>query len=88
MNDWINLIQWPAMVVTILASWLVASQHARRREYGFWVFLVSNALWVLWGWHAQAYALITLQVALAALNIRGAKKNDKTTSQDRDTATG
>jgi hypothetical protein len=33
-------------------------------------------LWVAWGWHAAAYALIVLQVALAALNIRGAYKND------------
>jgi len=33
-------------------------------------------LWVIWGVHDGAYALISLQVALAALNIRGAVKNE------------
>lgn len=64
------------MAITVCAAWLVASRSARKREVGFWVFLASNALWTVWGWHAQAYALIALQVALAAMNIRGAYKND------------
>lgn len=75
MND-LDLIQWPAMIVTVTAAWLVASQSKRRREFGFWVFLLSNALWIVWGWHAHAYALIALQIALAALNVRGAHKNE------------
>lgn len=74
--DDLNLLQWPAMVVTIIAAWLIASQTKRRRLIGFWCFLLSNALWVVWGWHDQAYALVVLQVALAALNIRGAYKNE------------
>lgn len=74
--DAIDLLQWPAMLVTIVAAWLVASQSRRRREAGFWVFLLSNALWIVWGWHDSAYALIALQLALAALNIRGAYKNE------------
>jgi hypothetical protein len=73
---WIDALQWPAMVVTVLAAWLVASQSRRRRTAGFWLFLLSNALWIAWGWHDGAHALIALQVALAALNIRGAWKND------------
>jgi hypothetical protein len=48
----------------------------RRRKAGFWLFLVSNALWVVWGLHSSAPALIALQVALAAMNIRGAMKTD------------
>jgi hypothetical protein len=43
---WLNALQWPAMLVTLLASWLVASQKDVLRARGFWVFLVSNALWV------------------------------------------
>ena len=72
--DYLNLLQWPAMLVTLVAAWLVASGSERRRNIGFWVFLLSNLLWVVWGWHAQALALIALQVGLAALNIRGAMK--------------
>jgi hypothetical protein len=74
--EFLDLVQWPAMVVTVLAAWLVASQSKRKREIGFWVFLLSNALWIIWGVHANAYALITLQLCLAAMNIRGAYKND------------
>ena len=72
----IDLVQWPAMAVSVGAAWLVASHRQRRRSWGFWVFLLSNVLWVLWGWHTQAYALICLQVALAAMNIRGAMNNE------------
>jgi hypothetical protein len=74
--DLIDLVQWPAMATTVVAAWLVASQSKRRRSWGFWCFLLSNVLWVIWGWHVSAYALILLQVCLAALNIRGARKNE------------
>ena len=74
--DYLDLIQWPAMLVTIVASWLVASQSKRRRKIGFWIFLLSNAMWIAWGWSAAAYALIVLQVALAVMNTRGASKNE------------
>ena len=70
------MMQWPAMVMTVVAAWLVGSRSAVKRNLGFWIFLVSNVLWVIWGWHARAHALIVLQLCLAALNIRGAQKND------------
>jgi hypothetical protein len=75
MND-LDLLQWPAMAATVIAAWLVASQSKHKREIGFWCFLASNALWIVWGWHDRAYALVAMQVALAALNIRGARKNE------------
>jgi hypothetical protein len=74
--DYLNSLQWPAMVVTIVAAWLIASKSTRRRVVGFWTFLVSNVLWIVWAWHADAYALIALQIALAVLNFRGVYKND------------
>jgi len=77
--DPVGLIQWPAMVSTILASRLVGSQKKHRRRWGFWVFLLSNVLWVIWGWHDHAYALIALQFALAFINIRGVSKNEQPT---------
>jgi hypothetical protein len=63
------------MVVTVLAAWLVASQRKFKRNWGFWVFLLSNVLWIAWGLNDGAYALIVLQVCLAFLNVRGAIKN-------------
>ncbi len=70
------------MAVTIMAAWLVASESAKRRNVGFWVFLASNVLWVVWGFIASAYALIVLQVALAAMNIRGARKTEKASAEE------
>ena len=73
--DWLDAIQWPAMAVTVIAAWLVASQRKFKRNWGFWLFLVSNALWIAWGLHDNAYALIVLQLCLAFVNIRGTMKN-------------
>jgi hypothetical protein len=70
------MLQWPAMVVTIIGAWLVASRSKRRRTIGFWVFLASNVLWSVWGWHTRAYALIILQIFLAVTNARGVYRND------------
>jgi hypothetical protein len=74
MDDWLNLAQWPAMVATVVSSWLVGSSQPDKRSAGFWVFLSSNALWVAWGWHTGAWALVTLQVILLAMNVRGLNK--------------
>ena len=82
--DWIDHLQWPAMAASLLAAWLVASNSKHRRNVGFWVFLGSNVLWTLWGWHDGALALIALQVALAALNIRGVAKTEQPAPPGRD----
>ncbi|HYL90151.1 MAG TPA: hypothetical protein VEU32_15465 [Burkholderiales bacterium] len=74
--DIVDLLQWPAMLTTVAASWLVASRSPARRAAGFGCFLASNLLWVLWGWHDHAHALVALQFCLAALNMRGVYKNE------------
>ncbi|MEF2265637.1 hypothetical protein V3C40_02490 [Janthinobacterium sp. LS2A] len=76
MSDFIELLQWPAMAASLLAAWLVGSRAAARRFAGFWVFLFSNVLWVCWGWHDEAWALIILNVCLALTNVRGIVKNE------------
>jgi hypothetical protein len=78
--QWLDALQWPAMLATLGAAWLVASQQPGKRSWGFWVYLGSNVLWVAWALHDHAYALLALQVGLAAMNIRGVKKNDETTT--------
>jgi hypothetical protein len=74
--DIVDLLQWPAMVITVVAAYLVASRSARKRAVGFWCFIASNILWVSWGLHDHAYALVGLQFCLAAMNIRGVYKNE------------
>ena len=41
----------------------------------FWIYLLSNALWTVWGLQTQAWALMLLQFGLAAMNLRGVRKN-------------
>ena len=71
-----NVLQWTAMATTLVAAWLVASTAPARRAIGFWIFLASNALWIAWGIHDGAFALVALQFGLAGLNIRGGRKNE------------
>ena len=75
--NYLDLLQWPAMAATVAAAWLVASRSAHKRSVGFWVFLASNMLWVAWGLHDTAWALVALQVVLALMNVRGVRKNEK-----------
>ena len=74
--DLVDALQGPAMAVTLAAAWLVASNSKTKRNWGFWCFIASNVLWMAWGWHASAWALIVLQVGLFFLNLRGAKKTE------------
>ena len=74
--DLMNLLQWPAMAVTIAAAWLVGSNGKGKRNWGFWLFLASNVMWIAWGMYAKAPALVVLQLGLAAMNIRGASKTE------------
>lgn len=76
----LDLLQWPAMAATLIASWYVASNDPRRRNVAFWIFLLSNVLWALWGIYAAAYALIVLQIGLLLINVRGASKTDDAAS--------
>ncbi|AJP52195.1 hypothetical protein PF1751_v1c24950 [Pseudomonas simiae] len=43
--DYIDLIQWPAMAVTVISAWFIGSQRAYRRMIAFW------------GGHPKQYAL-------------------------------
>ena len=76
MDEFIDFLQWPAMLVTLFAAYLIGSKRAERRVFGFSMFILSNLLWIAWGWHDEAWALIALQVALLVTNIRGIFKNE------------
>ena len=76
MDGFIDFFQWPAMAVSLIAAYLVGAKRAERRILGFWTFIFSNVLWIIWGWHDEAWALIALQVALLAMNVRGIFRNE------------
>lgn len=76
----LDLLQWPAMLITLLAAWAVGSRSASRRRIGFWLFIASNLLWIAWGLSERVWALIILQIGLFTLNLRGARKNEELAS--------
>ena len=53
------------------------SNHLRKAAD--WYETASNVMWVAWGWHAHAWALIALQFCLCVMNIRGAYKAESPT---------
>lgn len=73
----LDLLQWPAMAVTLAAAFLVGARHAKKRVAGFWTFILSNVLWIVWGVHDDAWALIALQAGLAAMNVRAIVRNER-----------
>ena len=84
LNTLLITSQWAAMVVTLIASWLVGSCSSRKRSLGFWCFILSNTLWVIWGWYDNALALVGLQIGLFILNLRGAQKNEHGSAKNHD----
>lgn len=66
----LDVLQWPALAVTVAALWLVATDLSRR-PWGYSLALVASALWAAWAWHAGAWALAVLQVLLAGGALRG-----------------
>jgi hypothetical protein len=65
------------MAVTLYAAYHIGSKREDRRIFGFSMFVLSNVLWIVWGWHDEAWALIGLQVGLFVMNVRGIVKNEK-----------
>lgn len=84
--NWLDLLQWPALVVTIVAAWLVSTGRRWKRLNGFYIFLLSNVLWVVWGVYAGAYALVLLQIFLGACNVHGVVINGRSGSDGKNAA--
>ena len=72
-----NWLQWPAMIITVVSTWLIASKSERNRKIGFVGALTGNAVWAMWGVGSGAVAVIVLQILLAVTNIRGVVKADE-----------
>ena len=64
------------MLCSLAGAYLLGSPSARTRIIGFLVFCCSNVLWVVWGFHESAWALIVLQVGLFGFNVRGIRRNE------------
>jgi hypothetical protein len=76
MDLFFEYLEWPAMAISLVAAWLLGSTHANKRVWAFWLLTLGNVMWITWGWHDSAYALIGLNLGLMALNIRAIRKNE------------
>lgn len=71
----LSRLQWPAMVLSVLGSWFVADASPSLRLLGFALFLAANVVWVAWGWHTRAWALVIMQAVFTVTSIRGVWSN-------------
>jgi hypothetical protein len=65
--DLMNALQWPSPWLP--HGWLALGENLSV-NWGFWLFMFSNVLWIIWGLHDRAFALISLQICLGFLNVR------------------
>jgi|KBSMisStaDraftv2_1062788.scaffolds.fasta_scaffold507159_2 hypothetical protein len=72
-----NWLQWPAMFITVVSTWMIGSKSETSRKIGFYASLAGNVLWIMWGLGTTAFAVIVLQILLAITNIRGALKAEE-----------
>ena len=77
MDEFLALLEWPAMAVSLAAAWWMGSKRAGKRIVAFCMLIVGNLMWIGWGWGAHAKALIALNLGLLALNVRGILKNEE-----------
>ena len=76
MEEFVAKLEWPAMAISLAAAWWMGSRKAQKRVVAFVMLIVGNLMWIAWGWGAQAWALMALNVGLMALNVRGIVKNE------------
>ena len=76
MEEFIALLDWPAMAISLFAAWVMASRKPEKRVWAFGMYIAGNVMWIAWGWGEEAWALIVLNLALMALNVRGIYKNE------------
>lgn len=74
-----NWLQWPALIITVISTWMIASKSETSRKVGFWGSLAANVVWTMWGIGVSAFAVIALQFLLAITNMRGLFKIAKGT---------
>jgi hypothetical protein len=79
MDDFLALLEWPAMAISLAAAWWMGSKKAGKRIVAFVLLIVGNLMWIGWGWGETAWALIALNIGLLGLNVRGILKNEEET---------
>lgn len=87
MDDFLALLEWPAMAISLVAAYLLGSIHPKKRILAFVMLIIGNLMWIGWGWGNDAKALIALNAGLMALNVRGIFKNEEAKKKEEEGTT-
>jgi hypothetical protein len=71
----LDLLQWPALILSIAGAWCVGGSTSPQRLLGFWLFLLSNIAWASWGCGAGAWAVVISQLVFTITSVRGIRSN-------------
>jgi hypothetical protein len=64
-------LDWPAMAMALIGSYLVGNTSIISRRRGFIIYLVSNALWITWGVATHNWPLAIMSLAFCYTSGRG-----------------
>jgi hypothetical protein len=69
----VNFLDWPAMLTALIGTFILSRRapSARMRRLAFFIYLVSNLLWLAWACHLRAYPMIIMQLGFLYTSIDG-----------------
>lgn len=70
----LTVLSWSACVVLLLGLKLIGD----KRLSGFYVALVAEVMWIVWGLLTHANALVVMSIAITVMYIRGIRAWGKT----------
>lgn len=69
--QYVDVLQWLGAISSMIGALLVASPYAHIRRKGFFIWLVSNQLLIMWALITHAWGIALMQVFFLATSYRG-----------------
>ncbi len=66
----LSATKWIGTVTGVIGAILIALNLGLEIE-GFWLYLISSALWSIVGWLQRDFSLFVLQASFTAINVLG-----------------
>jgi hypothetical protein len=81
--DFVALIQYPAVICTIISLYYIGNKTAQHRKYGFFISIIGCSIWLVWAL-AQVYTNPSIEspigiaitnIVISAMSVRGIINN-------------
>ncbi len=69
------LSQYPALITGIIGAYFVSSTTSKKRYWGFFLWIISDICWALFGLSASGYGLVIMQLIFIFTSSRGMFNN-------------